>query len=88
LKLDVNRSIPAGANDLGQSLGVILIILVDLHLERGARMPRIEANHFEAEIAQLCTIHGVMAPASIPIRALSPAYRRKAALICSGTEGH
>jgi hypothetical protein len=48
----VNRSIPADANDLGQSLGVILIILVDLHLERGARVPRIEANHFEAEIAQ------------------------------------
>jgi hypothetical protein len=51
-RLDVNRPIPAGANDLGQSLGVILIILVDLHFERGARMPRIEANHLEAEIAQ------------------------------------
>jgi hypothetical protein len=51
-RLDVNRPIPAGANDLGQSLGVILIILVDLHLERGARMPRVEANHLEAEIAQ------------------------------------
>ena len=51
-RLDVNRPIPAGANDLGQSLGVILIVLVDLHLEPGARMPRVEANHLEAEIAQ------------------------------------
>jgi hypothetical protein len=35
-----------------------------------------------------CTIPSVKAPVSIPIRALSPAYRRKAALICSGIEGH
>ena len=52
-RLDVNRSIAAGANDLGQSIGVLLIIiLANLHLECGARMPRIEATHFEAEIAQ------------------------------------
>jgi hypothetical protein len=76
------------ANDLGQPLGVILIVLVDLYLERGARMPRNEANDLEAEIARFThdpLHHGV---GFDPIRALSPAYRRKAALICSGTEGH
>jgi hypothetical protein len=51
-RLDVSRAIPTRTNDLSQSLGVILIILVDLHLEGGARMPCVEANHVEPEIAK------------------------------------
>src|ERR1700730_12109218 len=42
----------SGYNDLSQSLRVVLIRLVDLHLEGGARMPGIETNDFEPEIAE------------------------------------
>jgi hypothetical protein len=48
----MNRPVPAGANDLSQSLRVVLIRLIDLHLEGGARMPGIETNDFEPEIAE------------------------------------
>jgi hypothetical protein len=51
-RLDVNGPVPAGANDLSQSLGVVLIRLVDLHLEDAAPMPGIETNDFEPEIAE------------------------------------
>src|SRR5437660_1634016 len=51
-RLDVNGPVPASANDLSQSLCVILIRLIDLHLETSARMPGIEANDFEPEIAE------------------------------------
>jgi hypothetical protein len=46
-RLGVNGPVPASANDLSQSLRVVLIRLVDLHLEGGARMPAIETNDFE-----------------------------------------
>jgi hypothetical protein len=48
----VNGPVPASANDLSQSLRVVLIRLVDLHLEGAARMPGIETNDFEPEIAE------------------------------------
>jgi hypothetical protein len=48
----MNRPVPPGANDLSQALRVVLIRLVDLHLEGGARMPGIETNDFEPEIAE------------------------------------
>ena len=51
-RLDVNGPVPASANDLSQSLRVVLIRLVDLHLEGAARMPGIETNDFEPEIAE------------------------------------
>ena len=51
-RFDVNGPIPASANDLSQSLRVVLIRLVDLHLEGGTRMPGIETNDFEPEIAE------------------------------------
>jgi hypothetical protein len=51
-RLDMNRPVPPGANDLSQSLRVILIRLVDLHLEGGACVPGIETNDFEPEIAE------------------------------------
>ncbi len=46
-RLHVNRTIPASSYDLGKPLGIILIGLVDLHLERGARMSCIETNNIE-----------------------------------------
>jgi hypothetical protein len=51
-RLDVNGPVPASANDLSQSLRVILIRLVDLHLKGGSCMPGIETNDFEPEIAE------------------------------------
>ena len=45
--------------------------------------PRYVPEHILAMTSDVCTT-----AVSIPIRALSPANRRKAALICSGTEGH
>ena len=48
----MNGSVPASANDLSQSLRVILIRLVDLHLEGGTCVPGIETNDFEPEIAK------------------------------------
>jgi hypothetical protein len=51
-RLDVNGPVPTGANDLSQALCVVLIRLVDLHLEGGTRMPGIKTHNFEAEIAE------------------------------------
>ena len=51
-RFNVNGPIPASANDLSQSLRVVLIRLVDLHLEGGACVPGIETNDFEPEIAE------------------------------------
>jgi hypothetical protein len=43
-RLDVNGPIPTSANDLSQSLRVVLVRLVDLHLASGARMPGVKTN--------------------------------------------
>ena len=51
-RFDVNGPIPPGANDLSQSFRIVLIRLVDLHLEGGACVPSIETNDFEPEIAE------------------------------------
>ena len=51
-RLDMNGSIPSRANDLSQSLRVVLISLVDLHLEGSSCVPGVETNNFEAEIAK------------------------------------
>src|SRR5580700_4140735 len=51
-RLDVNGPVPASANNLSQSLRVVLIRLVDLHLQGGTRMPGIETNDFEPEFAE------------------------------------
>jgi hypothetical protein len=50
-RLDVNGSVPSRANDLSQSLRVVLIRLIDLHLKGSACMPGVETNDFEPEIA-------------------------------------
>ena len=51
-RFDVNDPIPTGANDLSQSLRVVLICLIDLHLKSGTRMPGVKTHNFEAEIAE------------------------------------
>src|SRR5262245_35623990 len=51
-RLDMHRPIPTGAHDLSQSLRIVLISLVDLHLESGPRMPGVEACDFEAAATQ------------------------------------
>ena len=51
-RLDMNSPVPPGTNDLSQSLRVVLIRLVDLHLVGGACLPGIETNDFEPEIAK------------------------------------
>src|SRR4051812_42487153 len=51
-RLDVHRPVPSGAHDLRQTLGVILVGLVHLHLERGARVPGVETGDIEAARAQ------------------------------------
>jgi hypothetical protein len=51
-RLDVNGPVPARANDLGQSLRIVLIRLIDLHLKGSACMPGVETNDFEPEIAE------------------------------------
>src|SRR5215813_6003251 len=48
----MNRPVPPGANDLSQSFCIVLICLVDLHLEGGACVPRVETNDFQPEIAE------------------------------------
>jgi hypothetical protein len=82
------RPVPPGANDLSQSLRVVLVRLVDLHLEGGARMPGIETNDFEPEIAKFMHEPWCHRSGLDPIRALSPACRRTKTVICSGTVGH
>jgi hypothetical protein len=47
-RLDVNGPVPASANDLSQSLRVVLIRLVDLHLEGG--VPSREWLEFEGGV--------------------------------------
>ena len=46
----MNRPVPSGPNDLSQSLRIVLIRLVDLHLEGSACVPDVETNDFEAKI--------------------------------------
>jgi hypothetical protein len=48
----MNRPVPPGANNLSQSFCIVLICLVDLHLEGGACVPSVEANDFQPEIAE------------------------------------
>src|SRR5262249_1230442 len=48
----MNSPVPPGGNDLSQSFCIVLICLVDLHLEGGACAPRVETNDFQPEIAE------------------------------------
>jgi hypothetical protein len=48
----VNGPVPSRANDLSQSLRIVLIRLIDLHLKGSACMPGVETNDFEPEIAE------------------------------------
>jgi hypothetical protein len=51
-RLDMNRTVPPSANDLGQFLRVVLIGFIDLHLKGSACVPGVETNDFEPEIAE------------------------------------
>jgi hypothetical protein len=51
-RLDMHRPIPSRAHDLRQFLCIILIGLVDLHLERSPRMPGVKARDVEPAAAQ------------------------------------
>jgi hypothetical protein len=51
-RFDVNGPIPTGANDLSQSLRVVLICLIDLDFKSGTRMPGVKRRNFDAEIAE------------------------------------
>ena len=45
--------IPPRPHDLCQALGIVLVSLVHLHLERGARVPRLKAEDVEPSPSQL-----------------------------------
>src|SRR5215472_10449709 len=51
-RLDMHRPIPSRAHDLRQSLRIILIGLVDLHLECSPRMPGVKAGDVEPAATQ------------------------------------
>jgi len=46
-RLYIDRAVPTSSYYLGEALSIILIGLVDLHLERRPRMTRIQTNHIE-----------------------------------------
>ena len=48
----MNRPVPSRSNDLRQSLSVVLISLIDLHLKGGACMSCIETNDFAFQITE------------------------------------
>src|SRR6516225_5089760 len=51
-RLDMNGPIPPRAHDLRQSLRIVRIGLVDLHLECRPRVPSVQACDFEPAAAQ------------------------------------
>jgi len=51
-RLHVHGPIPARAHDLRQPLRVVLVGLVELHLERGACVPGVQAGDVEPSAAQ------------------------------------
>ncbi len=83
-----SRRTPPSANDLSQSLRVVLIRLVGLHLEGGARMPGIETNDLEPEIAEFMHQPWRHRSGLDPYTGVIPACRRTKPVICSGTVGH
>jgi hypothetical protein len=52
-RFHVHRPIPSRAHNLCELLGIVLIGLVHLHLERYTGMSRIEADHVQPSLAQL-----------------------------------
>ncbi len=42
-RLHVDRSIPSGAHDLHQALGIVLVGFIESHLQRGLHPLRIKA---------------------------------------------
>ena len=52
IRFDVHSPVPACPHDLRQSLGVVLVCLVDLHLEGRTGVPGVKADHVEFSPAQ------------------------------------
>src|SRR5258706_1035695 len=52
-RLHMHRAIPPRANDIGKPFSIVLVSLVDLHLERSASVPRVEADHVETAVTEL-----------------------------------
>ena len=50
-RFNMRGPIPSCAHDLCEPLRIVLIGLIDLHLERGSRMPRIEASDIKCAAA-------------------------------------
>src|SRR6478736_9582611 len=50
--LHVNRPIPSRAHDLGQPFGIVLVGLVELHLQSGLHSPGVQTLDIEASAAQ------------------------------------
>src|SRR3954469_13951934 len=51
-RLHVDRPIPSRAHDLGQPFGVVLVGLVELHLQSGLHFPGVQTLDIEASAAQ------------------------------------
>ncbi|MGH6848076.1 MAG: hypothetical protein ACREC0_11760 [Methylocella sp.] len=72
---------------MSQSLCVVLIRRVDLHLEGGTRIPGIEINGFEPEIAESMQQPWRRRSGLDPYAGVTPAWRRTRPPICSRIEG-
>ena len=54
-RLDMNRPVPSGPNDLSQTLRIVLIRLVDLHFKSGTRMLGVETKTSRPRLRSSCT---------------------------------
>ena len=84
----MNRPEPAGADVPSQPFRVVLIRLIDLHLESGAGKPSVETNNFKSESAEFMHQpwrHRANLDANAGV---IPACRRTIAAIRSGAVGH
>ena len=52
-RLDVNRTIPPPAHDVSEPFGIVLIGLVNLHLERSSGVASVEADDIEVSPTEL-----------------------------------
>ena len=52
--LDVHLFEPAGLHDAGDPDSIVAVALVDLHLEHGLGMARVDADHRQAKLLKLC----------------------------------
>jgi len=87
-RLHVLRSIPSCAHNLRESLRIVLIGLVHLHLERGAGSLASRQTTLSPRQRSSCTSHGVIGPVSRPTRASSTACLLTVRSIPSSSVAH